>query len=459
MGLKEKIYDNLPIFAQNIVVSLSGYSRNRSRYGPIYREHRKFLVNFDKLSIKDKLEYQTSELIKLVNYAYNNSVFYKNHYKDVDLTQIKSIDDLKLLPIVTKEDLRSNIDKIVTIPRRKGVEGHTGGTTGKSLVVIFRKEDMMKRMAMLDHFKSRVGFEHLKMRRATFNGKHIVPPKQKKKIFWRYNRACKQMIYSSFHISDENMIYYINSLNKFKPESIDGFFMSICDLANYIERNNIALSFKPLAIFPTSETLTTVGRELIERVFKCKVYDQYASSEGAPFITECDNQTLHIELSTGVFEQFNDDNEVLITSFTTYGTPLIRYQIGDSVKVSSLNNCLCGMDSPKVDFIQGRTLDFVYTAEKVKINGGNIANLFKNMPNALIRSQVVQNHIGLVDIYLEVDKNKYKDEFDELLKAEFNHKFGSTTQVIIHHVDSIPRENSGKFKFIKNNVSISIEDV
>ena len=59
---------------------------------------------------------------------------------------------------------------------------------------------MMKRMAMFDHFKARVGFEHRAMKRATFNGKHIVPPAQTKKVFWRYNATCKQMIFSSFRI-------------------------------------------------------------------------------------------------------------------------------------------------------------------------------------------------------------------------------------------------------------------
>src|SRR5690606_33606604 len=146
-------------------------------------------------------------------------------YKDIDINSINSLNDLKLLPIIDKEMLRSNIDRIITVPSNKAVEGHTGGTTGKSLVVLYTYDDMMRRMAMLDHFKSRVGFENLKMKRATFNGKHIIPPKQKKKIFWRYNAACKQMIYSSFHLSEDNIKYYIKSLNDFKPDALDGFFM------------------------------------------------------------------------------------------------------------------------------------------------------------------------------------------------------------------------------------------
>ncbi|MFC2159674.1 phenylacetate--CoA ligase family protein [Actinomycetota bacterium] len=454
MGLLEKIYDRSPVFFQNLMISISGYQRNRTRYGKTYDEHLKFLKDFDTWSLKDKLEYQKEELIKFIRYANENSVFYKELYKDVDITSINSIEDLKKLPIVDKEMIREHINGVIAIPKKGAVEGHTGGTTGKSLVVLMTPEDMMKRMAMLDHFKARVGFKHLKVKRATFDGKHIVPPNQKNKIFWRYNASCKQMIYSSFHITEENMKFYVNSLNQFKPQAIDGFFMSMCDIAGYIERHNIKLRFKPIAIFPTSETLTKSGRELLERIFKCKVYDQYASGEGAPFVTECEKQVLHIELASGVFEHFKEgSDEVLVTSFTTHGTPLIRYRIGDAMSFEKIDKiCECGMKTSIVNEIQGRRLDFLYTADGAKINGGNVANLFKNIPNALVRAQTIQNKIDEIKILLETDKKLYRVEYDDLLKDEFLHKFGKRTKIVIEHVDEIPREKSGKFKMIKNNV-------
>ncbi|MDD2505491.1 MAG: phenylacetate--CoA ligase family protein [Bacilli bacterium] len=455
MSFFEKLYDKSPIVFQNLMVSISGYQRNLNRYGKTYYEYLKFLEDFDTWSLEQKLEYQRKELINFIQYTVNNSGFYENLYKNIDINLIQTVNDLKKLPIVDKEMLRKNIDDVVTISKKGAVEGHTGGTTGKSLVVLYTKEDMMKRMAMLDHFKARVGFKHRQMKRATFNGKHIIPPNQEKKSFWRYNAACKQMIYSSFHITEENMKYYVESLNKYKPDAIDGFFMSMCDIAGYIERHNIKLEFIPVGIFPTSETLTKAGRELLERVFKCKVYDQYASSEGAPFVTECKEQVLHIELASGVFEHFEENNdEILVTSFTTHGTPLIRYKIGDSMDFDNTNKlCSCGIQAPIVKEIQGRKLDFLYTADGAKINAGNVANLFKNMPNALIRAQAIQNKIDEIIIKLEVDKTLYKTEYDELLENEFLHKFGRKTKITIEHVDEIPREKSGKFRLIINKVN------
>lgn len=456
MARIENLYDFSPIWIQNTMVTAAGYRNSKSRYGKAYFEHKEFLKRFDTLPLAEKQEYQRQELVRFVRCAYENSPFYRELYKGIDIETIKNVEDLKALPIVDKEMLRSNISSAYTFSSSSAVEWHTGGTTGKSLVVLATREDMMKRMAMLDHFKERVGFQHLKMRRATFNGKHIVPPEQKQKIFWRYNHACKQMIYSSFHITEENAGHYVESLNRFKPQALDGFFTCMIDIANYIERHDIRLDFQPVAIFPTSETLTQPGRELLERVFKCKVYDQYASSEGAPFVTECKHQNLHVELASGVFEHFEEgSDEVLVTSFTTHGTPLIRYRIGDAMRFApSDDTCPCGMQSPLVESIQGRRLDFLYTAEGAKVNAGNVANLFKNMPNALIRAQTRQEKLGEIQVLLEVDHKVYKPEYDQLLLDEFLHKFGASTKVLIEHVQEIPREASGKFRMIKNSVEI-----
>ena len=84
-----------------------------------------------------------------------------------------------------------------------------------------------------------------------------------------------------------------------------------------------------------------------------------------------------------------------MTSFTTHGTPLIRYRIGDSMVFSDQDAaCKCGLPSPVVRQIMGRRLDYLYTAQGAKINACNVANLFKNVHNDLIRAQAVQKTMG-----------------------------------------------------------------
>lgn len=454
MSLLEKIYDISPVFFQNLMVTISGYERNLGRYGKEYHKHKHFLQEFDTWSIEEKKSYQREELIKIVAYAKKHSKFYNNLYRDISLDESFGYKDFESLPIIDKESVRDSIEDIFTITK-DFVEGHTGGTTGKSLVVRFTKKDMNRRMAMLDHFKERGGFINRRDRRATFNGKHIISPTQKGNKFWRYNHACRQMIYSSFHLAEDNLSYYVDSLNKFKPKSLDGFISSMCDVARYIEVNDIQLKFKPVAIFPTSETVTIESRKLLERVFGCKVYNQYASSEGAPFITECNDGHLHIEMASGVFERISkDSNEVLVTSFTTYGTPLIRYRIGDSVEaISEGDNLSCGIDSYIASDIHGRKSNYLLRPDGSKVIEANVANLFKNLPNTVVKAQVVQKRLDLLVINLKVDSKKYCNSYDSELMNEVKHKFGNNVEVVIKKVSEIPREKSGKFRFVVNCVS------
>ena len=448
MGKLEKIYDRVPICVQNLMCSVSGWKKYRARYGEAYWKAREFCREFDTWPLERQLEYQKTELLRLIHWAPEHSAFYREFYQGIDLDTIRSVEDLKKLPILDKETLRANIERVYTVKKTAGNTANTGGTTGKSLTVVSAGQDGQKRMAILDHFKSRVGFENLKMRRASFNGKHIIPPGQKRHVYWRYNLPCKQMIYSSFNLTEENLAYYVKSLNRFKPQAIDGFFTSICDVARYIERHGLSLSFQPLAVFPTSETLTPEGRELIERVFRCKVYDQYASSEGAPFVTECPAQRLHMELNTGVFE-FQENGEILVTSFTSHGTPLIRYAIGDVMVPEAPDAvCSCGLHSPMIRKIQGRRMDFLYRPDGAKINTVNAANLLKYLPNSVIRAQFRQKRLEQITLLLEVDPALFREEHKQLLQNECRHTFGPDMQVDIQVVDQIPREKSGKFRII-----------
>ena len=112
------------------------------------------------------------------------------------------------------------------------------------------------------------------------------------------------------------------------------------------------------------------------------------------------------------------------------------------------------MKTPIVKEIQGRKLDFLYTADGVKVNAANVSDLFINMANAVIRAQTIQDKMDEVKVLLEVDKKLYKSSYDEQLKEVFVRKFGNNTKIIIEHVNEIPKEKSGKFRFIKNNVNL-----
>lgn len=454
-SILEKIYSKSPIAFQNYFISLYGKKLYKQRYTSTYSEYLKYLKSRDLSDIQKQKEIQNELFLKFLHFAYENSPFYREFYKDVDLSRIKSVDDIGLLPILDKETLRLNINKVHTITSNNGIKSFTGGTSGKSLSVYFTHEDNQKRMAYLDWFKWLHGFEMNKTSSARFNGKNIIPLNQKSKVFWRDNKYMLQRIYSSFYLSPENIEYYVNNLNEYKPTEIDGFCSSMYDIAKFMNDNGIKSEFSPIVIFPTSETILPHHREMLEKVFNAPVRDQYASSEGAPFIIECAHGHMHECLDTGVFEHVHTDNgtKLILTSFTTHGTPLIRYDIEDYIIESDECDCHCEISFPIIKAIDGRAADSLYSAERGNISIANLSNVVKNLPNSVKNIQYIQNTSDHINIKIVVDKNKYIPKHEKAIINEMKFRFGDKMTFSIEKVNEIPRAKSGKYQMIINNLS------
>ncbi len=448
-----KIYNNSPIFIQNILTTLQGYKLKKRRFGKFYYEYLQELQQRDYTDSEFLKKYQDDRVRELVAHAFEHSPFYKEYYKNIDISSIRTVEDLKKLPVLPKETVRQNIDKMYTIPLSAGTVSNTSGTTGTSLTFVYEKQDHQRRLAYLDHFKSQLGFMHLKMKRASFNSSKIIPPNQRKKIFWRDNRAMKQRIFSGYHCKGENVRYYIDGLNKYKPHSLDGYPSAMYEIARYIIDNNIELSFTPIAIFPTAEALLPHYREAIEKAFKCKVYDQYASSEGAPFITECKCGKLHYCTDTGVIE-VDENDEMIVTCFETHGTPLIRYRIGDSaVFDTESSRCECGSALPLIKSIKGRNADFIYSPETGKFTSVFLSLVSQDFKNSVKNMQFVQNDENSVDIYIVATEN-YTADMDEIIIQKLRYSLGTKIKLNLHHVDTLKKDDSGKFRFIINKLNL-----
>jgi len=443
------VYKNSPVWFQNFIISGYGYLIYKKRYGRLYHEKLEEFLSRDYTSLAFEKQRQFTEFVRFLHFTVQNSKFYEKLYAHIDLSKINSVEDISILPVVTKELLRANIDEVYTISEKEGIASYTGGTTGKALKVLFTKEDYQIRMAYLDAFKKRLGIDPFKVKKATFSGRSLVY-KRNTKIFWRYNYIYKQRLYSTFHLSETNMPFYLEDLNVFKPEVLNGFVSAIYELAGYIKRHNFSLEFRPQAIFTTSETLLPMHRELIEEVFGCKVYDQYASAEGAPFVTECASGNLHYNLDTGIIETDENDN-MIVTSFTTKGTPLIRYNIGDQITFKA-GDCTCGSSHPLVDGIKGRKVDYLLSSNKLKISLSHLADVIKGNPNSVIKMQFIQDDVESLKVLMVVDRNTYCKDHEEKIMTELQYRFGANMQLELQLVEDIPKESSGKYSLIKNNI-------
>lgn len=436
----------LPVFIQNILISIYNTLQYKVRRGGRYGFYREYYNNFMNSSA-DEIELEHKR--RLTNFL-NNSVSSSRWYDSCK--DYRSLTDFSIL---NKEDIIRNLNDISTINEKNAVVSLTGGTTGASMKVLYTKENTQERHALLEHFRAQYGYT-LGKKCAWFSGKNIVTEQNlKKAICYRDDYINKIRFFSTFHITDSNFDMYWAAFCKFAPEFIVGFPSSVYELCSMAAARSLKLENTVKAFFPTAETLLPIHREVIGSVLGCKIADQYASSEGAPFILECEQGSLHIHPLTGVFEVVDEnmqpaqEGEILVTSFTTEGTPLIRYRIGDRIKLAPKDKlCACGSCFPLVEEIEGRSTDYILSPTHGKVNLGNISNSTKGV-DGIIQFQVIQHEPEQVQVLI-IAGSGFVAEEQSKFKVALAERFGPQLKIKLQVVDEIPKEKSGKFKFVKN---------
>lgn len=445
MSLKENLIRVSPYFIQNIAVTLYNVYQYKIRHGGSYKKFREFYAHAETLNEYDLEIAVNKKKDDFFSYVKKTSDWYQN----------EDFNNLSQVSILEKTDVINYLSKIKTIDENEGIVSLTGGTTGASMKVIYTKEDMQERFAILDHFRSQHGYK-LGERTAWFSGKNLITQQDiNKGICSHYDFINKIRFYSTFLINDKNFSIYWESLNKFLPEFIVGFPSSVYEICQIAKSKGLKYSGKVKVFFPTAETVLPEHRKIIGEVLGCKLVDQYASSEGAPFILECNEGNLHIHPLTGIFEVVDDklqpsnSGQMLVTSFTTHGTPLVRYKIGDSITLmSNQKKCECGSIFPIVEKIQGRTTDYILSPTYGKVNLGNISNSTKDV-KGIICFQLIQNSINHIDLKIVCSDDFNKEQEFKFIKS-LRERVGDEITLDISYVDEIAKEKSGKFRIVKN---------
>ena len=442
------LYYNLPVFLQNTAISLYGIVLYFSRYSGAYKRYLQLFADRKHLNLREERRIQNKRFLRLLSYAVKNSPFYKDFYKGISLEEIKSIEDIVKLPVLSKDLLRDNIDRIYTIPNYQSLTFHTGGTTGIPVKVRKRKRDVQQRMAYLDAYKQSFGFISNKMRAARFTGRKIVEDKPEKPVFWRNNYILKQRLYSTYHLTEENLILYVKDLNRYKPQSIEGFVSAIYTVAKYMEVKGVKPEFIPKAVFTTSETVLPYHRETIERVFGCPLTDQYASNEGAPFIIQCPYGSYHEAIDTGIFEHIpaKEGTRILVTGFDTFGTPLIRYDIGDVIR-ESREKCLCGSVHPIIERIEGREADFI-TTKGGTFSQVQLSYLVSNLHTHVKQMQFQLKKDGSLIIRCQPVRSNLSRKDMGIVEKNIKEFLGQATVFRLEFTENISRTSGGKYRLI-----------
>ncbi len=460
MSFQQKIYNRLPLFFQNFLIGVFNKRAYKDRHGGKYKQFRATQERYQSISADELKEVQQQKFISFLQTAISNSKFYREKYKGLLLPE--TVDQIDFLPIISKDEFRSKVEDIYTIPAKGAAVTKTGGTTGFSLEVRFTMNDIQERFAILDTFRAKTGYVFGK-KTAWFSGKSLLTNKDvSASRFWKTDILNNIRYYSTFHIKDNYLDYYVKNIIQFQPEYIIGFPTSITEVARHGLKMNLSVPKGTVkAIFPTSETTTPEMYDIMERFYNAKVYNQYASSEGAPFIFECSKGKLHLDIANGVYEVLDDNNReaesgrLVVTSFTTYGTPLIRYDIGDTVEKGH-ETCDCGNHNPVIKTILGRIDDYVYSPENGKINTVNMANATKGV-HGLVKYQVQQDALNKIIIIMVTDRNLFTEKDLSVFLENWRERVGRKMEIETKIVADIPVEKSGKYRIVKNSIKHLID--
>lgn len=467
MITKELIYSRAPYFFKYILFNCAAFVNFIRRFSGNFKIYLSEYENNLLLS-KDELElYQENKIKELLLECLSHSDWYKSKMKSSRISKSEIISNpiiaLKKLPILLKEERKQFVEEIVNQnPKFKTIEvGYTSGTSGAPTKNYLDLQSIRRSMAIWKRYHKSLGIKRSD-RQIRFSGNKIINIETTLPPFWIYNFFENQILFSTYHLNENNSRHYINKMNQFKPKLLDGYPSGIHELAKFILKSNIKLSFTPKAIVVTAETLYANQREDIERAFNCKVFNQYASSEGSPFITECLHGKLHVNTDTGFFEFLTTDNKVakpgeiakmVVTSFRNNKTPLLRYDIEDCVLLSKETiKCACGSVMPVIEKIIGREDDLL-----VSVNGTLIGmmayRVFKYAKN-ITKGQIIQKSKLHVIINVEVTPD-FRTQDDEFLKEKIKEALGKEVFTEVKLTEKIPFSANGKFRPIIREFSLN----
>ena len=444
IGLKESIYYKSPVFIQNILCSIKGVLIRRRRYSSDFM---KYLDDYNTHKF-NQLEELRSFCLSIKDVPY-----YKKLFAAVGFNP--SAGDLyaefKKLPILTKADVIANKSDIINpFYQGKVIHSSTGGTTGAGLEFPLSVEAENKQWAVCWRYREQLGIAWDTWH-GWFGGKVIIPPTHSNAPFWRINRPCKQVMFSSLHLSDKNIAAFHQCIRDKKLTWLHGYSANINLLASLI----VSIHLEPITsvkfITTGSDNLLDSYRATMKKAFpNATIATHYAQSECVANISEMPNGKMFVDEDFSYVELIPFDpsqpklRKVIGTNFVNLAFPLLRYDTGDIVTVEN-----AGTEQEYVSKIDGREAEYLKLPNGQKIGVTFIDNfeMLKNV-NAV---QFYQPNIHTLVIRVETSKVLGKDIESEIL-SELKARLACDIDIKFDYLTKIPRTQSGKLRLLISEV-------
>ncbi len=430
------------------------------RYGAAYLKQFQDLRAQERWS-PEQVERRQSELLKqVVEAAYLRSPYYRARMDEVGVSpaDVRTVRDIVRLPILDKADVRRHGRELLThpAPRRGWSTGRTSGTTGSPLHMWYDRNTCVLNNATDRLQKAWAGMA-VDDWIGVFLGRIVVSLETERPPFWRVNYVQKQVWFSSFHMSEDNLRAYVEQIRRKGLKYLEGYPSTLYILANYLQRSGIHLPMK--AVFTSSETLHPMQREVIEAAFGCEIYDFYGMAERVIFAMECEHHDgKHLVDGYGYTEVVDADGNpvpdgqrgfLVGTSLHNLAMPMIRYRTSD-VSAIRTEPCPCGRTMRRMEPLVSRREDIILTPSGRIVSPGVLTAPFKQFPQIAL-SQIVQESPEHFAVSV-VAHRELGDAEQQLLLGELRERLGAGVHLTLAHVDDIPREPSGKFRWFVSRV-------
>lgn len=408
----------------------------------------------------DKLKrYQDKALRRAVKYAYTVPIYNKK-YKEANIhpNDIKGIDDLHKLPMVSKDDMREVFPNGI-VPRNTNKNKlwliSSSGSTGKPFSFYRDTFGLFHDLVYTIRGHKIVDINWKKDRITSF-GPHESPG--------RYDYAIKHAILDNFKFFSSPMfnvqhLPYIykdlnekfEKINRFKPDYILAPPGEVQALAT-LKKKGYGKDIKPKVIVTSGGMLDRYTRSYIEDAFQCKVVDMYSSVEMSVGAIECEEGNYHVFSDYLYFEFLDEKGEpvssgepghAILTRFFGKGTPFIRYTgLGDII-TPIYDTCPCGLHSQLIKQIDGRRVHQIKSPDGKYITPFIFTEPMRILKtDKILQYQVVQEKLDKIDILIVINEDKRNDppSIDKLiadLKKEYYKIFGKTFHFEVKEVKKV----------------------
>lgn len=398
---------------------------------------------------------QEAALRDIVGHAGATCPFYRERWAaaGVDPRDVRTLDDLRRLPILTKDDIRAHGDALVSSLHRKADlrPAKTGGSTGVSLHVFCDEPGCQQRAAAALRADEWSGW-HLGQPMAAVWGN----PPAAASLKARVRAALKdRIIYlDTMRIDEPAIDRFLAEWDALRPGLLFGHAHSLFILAESVLARGRRLD--PSGIVATSMMLLEPERAVIQEACGgVPVTNRYGCEEVSLIACECEqHRGLHLNADHVVTEFLRDDDtpcapgedgRLVVTELVNRGQPLVRYELGDR-GVPGDRRCACGRGLPLMEQVTGRTADFLRAEGGFRVQGISIIeNTLTKLPG-IRQMQVVQDEPLRLQVHL-VPGPGWGPEVAAELQATLRGIMGQGMAIDLLPAERIPQEKNGKYRF------------